>query len=218
MPPGVRGRLAFCIIDYIGDEWFPDSDRGGAVWGCTFEELGEMVDSALSGVLFVAEGVDEIAEVATDAVTTIAGGLWKLPSRTVGYSLGTLSMSFGGSHKRLIFWDNQCRRREVDLYVGGIMCSAWGMTPSDSTIFLGSDFFKALLKKEQSDNAKKAWPVLAHECGHTIQAEALGPFYLPLVVPFTGWSYNLDYFNWAESWADRLGEDRISFPEEWLLE
>ena len=36
--------------------------------------------------------------------------------------------------------------------------------------------------------------------------------------PFTGWSYNLDYFNWAESWADRLGEDRISFPEEWLLE
>ena len=43
-------------------------------------------------------------------------------------------------------------------------------------------------------------------------------FYLPLVVPFTGWSYNLDYFNWAESWADRLGEDRISFPEEWLLE
>ena len=98
------------------------------------------------------------------------------------------------------------------------MCSAWGMTPSDSTIFLGSDFFKALLKEEQSDNAKKVWPVLAHECGHTIQAEALGPFYLPLVVPFTGWSYNLDYFNWAESWADRLGEDRISFPEEWLLE
>ena len=27
-----------------------------------------------------------------------------------------------------------------------------------------------------------------------------------------------NYFNWAESWADRLGEDRISFPEEWLLE
>lgn len=156
----------------------------------------------------MADGISDIVKSASDAANSLLLDLWRFPSRTIGYSLGTISIMIGGVHKTITYCS--CgKQRKIDFYIGGIMRSSWGMTPSDSTIFVGNEFYSMLLK-----NDIDAWDTLSHECGHTIQAEIFGPLYLPLVVPFTGWSYNFDYFNWAESWATRLGERFITFPDE----
>jgi hypothetical protein len=66
------------------------------------------------------------------------------------------------------------------------------------------------LRRGRAPDAKPSYPfaseILAHECGHTFQAQRLWPAYLLTGAVFTWWREGPGWWNWFENEASAVGQ------------
>ena len=214
---------------------FDDAPRYGYLWGFKFDgitdipsafgkeinqDFGPVLDFASDALSDIYDGMLSVGAAIGDGLMSVGAAVgdatafaWRLPTEVVATPIIWLDYLFGAEKWNLTLCLGNGEIRNVNVYVGGIAARHWAFTPSASTICVGSGVLeqvKGRLDLGLSDPT--ILDHLKHEGGHTIQARKLGPFYLPLVVPFTGWSYSYRYFNWAEDWATSEGHD-LSYPD-----